>query len=211
MRLRNTAILLVILVVLLGYTYYIQTRTPGGPAAANVTPAPTPITMYDFLTNNVTRFEVTDLVKNQTVAVTRQGDAWHMEQPKDSPTDALKIESAVGNLAHLDASRILTQTTDLAAYGLITGTLEARVTLNDNTQHVLKFGNDAPSTTQTYVLKDNDKSNVYLVENSITQVLRDFVSEPPYPPTPTLTPLPTLTPSVTPTPGTPTPEATPSP
>ncbi len=189
------------------------------PSAAQGTPVPTPVPVLDVVTDTVSKFQVTDLRKNQAVQVTRQGSTWHMEQPKDSATDPDKISATLGTIAHLEATRVLTDVSDLSAYGLITGTIEARVTLSDTTQYVLKLGDETIDKTASYALKGDDKSKVYLVDTSVATTLQDFVDLPPYPPTATPTPLPTLTPSVTPTmtptpgPGTPsaTPEASPTP
>ncbi len=214
MRLRNTLILLAVLVVLLGYMFYTQSTGTAQPHPPS-TPVPTPVAMLDVVTDKVSKFEVTDLQTKQTVLVTRQGDSWHMLQPKDSATDPDKIASALGSVAHLEATRVLTDVTDLSAYGLITGTIQASLTLSDTTQYTLKLGNETLDQTASYALKGDDKSKVYVIESSVATVLKDFIDLPPYPPTPTATPLPTLTPSVTPTvtptPGPGTPSVTPAP
>jgi Domain of unknown function (DUF4340) len=214
MKLRNTIILAVLLLVLLGYAYYVQARG-GGSATAQATPSATPVAMFDFVTDNANKFQVTDVQTNQSVVVTRQGDTWHMQQPKDSATDPLRIASALSDVAHLNATRVLTNATDLSAFGLITGTIEARVTMSDTTQYVLKIGDDTVDHTASYALKNDDKSKVYLIDPSTATTLRDFVANPPYPPTATPTPLPTLTPTATPTstptPGPGTPSVTPAP
>ncbi len=214
MRLRNTIILAVILIALLGYVYFTQSRN-GGQTSAQTTPSPTPIAMFNFVTDNVTQFQVTDLAKNQTVVVSRQGDTWHMQQPKDSATDPLRIQTALGTLADLEATRVLTNVNDLSAFGLITGTIETRLTISNTTPIVLKLGNDTIDQSATYAIKNNDQSQIYLVGSSAVQVLKDLVGNPPYPPTATPTPLPTLTPTstptLTPTPGPGTPSATPPP
>ncbi len=198
MNRRNTILLLAIFLALAGYTYYTQLRPDASKGTnANTTPSPTAIAVFNFLTDNVSTFQVTDLQKNQTVAVTRQGkDDWHMQQPKDSATDPFRVTRAVGSLAHLDATRVLTNATDLTAYGLITRTLEARVTLSDTTEYLLQVGNPNPDKSAYYALKGTDKQ-VYLISSTTIQDLQDFVNNPPYPPTPTPAPLPTLPPTAT--------------
>ncbi len=206
MKLRNTIILLVVLVALGAYAWYI-TQNPSAIATnASATPSPTPAVVFDFNTDNVVKFQVSDLKKNQTVSVTKQGDNWHMDQPKDSATDPLRVTTAIGDLAHLTASRVLTNTTDLGQFGLTSPALEARITLSDTTQYVLKVGDQTPDQSDYYAQKGDDKQ-VYLLPTFIQQSMTDFLSNPPYPPTPTLTPLPTLPPTATPAPGTGTPTA----
>ncbi len=214
MRLRNTIILLVVLVLLMGYVVYTQNTGTAQPKAQS-TPEPTPVPVFNFVTDNVNKFQVTDLSKNQTVLVTRESSGWHMQQPKDSATDADKIDRTLVDMANLEATRVLTNVTDLSAYGLITGTMQASVTLSDTTQYALKLGDETVDKSSVYVLKGDDKSHVYVLDTTILTTLHDFVDLPPYPPTATPTPLPSPTPSVTPattpTPGPGTPSATPAP
>lgn len=198
--------------MLAGYVLFVQPRTVGT-GIASETPSATPAPVLDFLTDNVTKFQVTDLHKNATVVVTRQGaDNWHMEQPKDSATDPLRVADALGSIAHLEATRVLTNTTDLSAFGLITPTIETRVTMSDTTQYVLQIGDPTLDKSDYYALKGGDKQ-VYLIASSTVDTLNNYLEQPPYPPTPTLTPLPTLIPSATPGPtgtGSTTPPATPT-
>jgi hypothetical protein len=195
---RNTIILVVLfLALLVGYLYLTQSR-PSGTAQPSGTPSATPAPVFDFLTDNAVKFQVSDLHQNQTVVVTRQGQGWHMEQPKDSATDPVRIGDALDSIAHLDATRVLTNTSDLSGYGLITPTIEVRVTMSDTTQSVLQIGDATLDNSDYYALKGGDKQ-VYLISSSTVDTLRTYLDLPPYPPTVTLTPLPTLTPSITPT------------
>jgi hypothetical protein len=198
MNRRNTIILAVVFFALLaGYTYLSRSGTPatGQPSG---TPSPTPAPVFNFLTDNAVKFQVSDLHKNQTVVVTRKGQDWHMEQPKDSATDPIRIGDALDSIAHLDAARVLTDTTDLSGFGLITPTIEVRVTMSDTTQSLLQIGDATLDNSDYYALKGGDKQ-VYLISSSTVDTLRNYLDLPPYPPTATLTPLPTLTPSITPT------------
>jgi hypothetical protein len=197
MNRRSTIILVVIFIALAGYAYYIQSRNPAA-SQASATPSPTHATVFNFLTDNVVNFQVSDLHQKQTVAVTRRGQDWHMEQPKDSATDPVRIGDALATIANLDAARVLTDTTDLSAYGLVTPTIHVRVTMSDTTQSLLQIGDTTLDKSDYYALKGGDKQ-VYLISSSTVDTLRNYLDLPPYPPTPTLTPLPSLTPSTTPT------------
>ncbi len=209
MRLRNTIILLVILIVLLGIAFYSQSQNPSS-AVAQSTPSPSPVPVFQITSDKVSQFQVSDPQKNQTVLVVRQGQDWRMQQPKDSATDPLRVEGAITNLTQLDATRVLTNVTDLGPFGLITPTIEARMVLSDSTQYVIKIGKNTLDSNSSYALKGDDKSTVYLIPVSVSTVLSDFVNTPPYPPTATPSPMPSLTPTMTPTPGgTPSPSPTP--
>lgn len=197
MNRRNTIILVIVFVALAGYAYYIQSRGPVS-SQASATPSATPATVFEFLTDNAVKFQVSDLHQNQTVVVSRQGEGWHMEQPKDSATDSSRVGVALDTIAHMDAVRVLTSTVELSAYGLVTPTIEVRVTMSDTTQSVLQIGDATADKANYYALKGGDKQ-VYLISSSSVDTFRNYLDLPPYPPTPTLTPLPTLTPSSTPT------------
>ncbi|MGE5139271.1 MAG: DUF4340 domain-containing protein [Rudaea sp.] len=209
MKLRNTIILVVVFVALAAYAYYL-TRNPSAASTAQTTPVPTPVSMFNFTSDQVTKFVVTDLKNKQTVSVTHQGQNWHMDQPKDSPTDSIKILGTIANISHLDASRVITGTSDLAQFGLTSPSIEAQLTLSDTTQAVLRIG-DATVDQQNYYAQKGNDPQVYLIASSIEQSLADYIKNPPYPPTPTPTPLPTLTPTATPVGATPEPTATPTP
>jgi hypothetical protein len=157
------------------------------------------VALSDLSVGNVTAFQVTNLENNQTVQVTLQGKDWHMQQPKDSATDPDKIESTISTVAHVEATRVLTDVADLSAYGLITGTIRATMTLSDTTQFVLKLGNSTIDNSSSYALKGDDKSKIYVIDSSVAAMLKDFVDMPPYPPTATPTLPPSPTPGVTPT------------
>ncbi|MGB8646132.1 MAG: DUF4340 domain-containing protein [Anaerolineae bacterium] len=206
MKFRNTIILLVLLIAVGGYAWYISQNQVTPFTGARNTPVPTPVNVFDVSTDSVTKFQVTDTKKNLTVSVTRQGQDWHMDQPKDSATDTIKILGAIGDLAHLDATRVLTNTTDLSQYGLDNPAIIATMTLSNTSQSVLKIGNATPDQGDYYALKGND-NQVYLVSAATHQGLADFLSDPPFPPTVTPTPLPTLPDTPTPAPGTGTPTA----
>ncbi len=203
MKLRNTVILLVIVAALGGYAWYISNNEVQPLTGPTRTPVPTPVVMFEIPTDSVTKFQVTDNKKNQTVSVSRQGQDWHMDQPKDSATDSIKILGAIADVANLSATRALTNTADLSQYGLTNPSIVATLTLSDTTQYVLKIGDATPDQADYYALKGDDKQ-VYLVAASTEQGLADFISNPPFPPTITPTPLPSLTPTATPGPGTPT-------
>ncbi len=209
MKLRNTIILLVILAALGGYAWYISNNNVP-PVTGGSTPVPTPVVIFDFVTDNVNRFQVTDTKTNQTVSVARQGSDWHMSQPKDSPTDSIAVAGTLSQLAHLEATRVLTNTTDLGQYGLTSPAIQAQMTLSDTTQYVLKIGDATPDKADYYALKGSD-NQVYLIPASVQQALTQYLSNPPFPPTVTPTPLPTLPATATPPPGTGTPESTATP
>ncbi|MGE5138437.1 MAG: DUF4340 domain-containing protein [Rudaea sp.] len=216
MNRRNTVILVVVFLVLAGYAYWTQFREQSTGNLAGSTPLPTPVVIFDFNSDSVNGFAVTDVATKENVVVSKQGTDWTMEQPKQGPAESVKVASAIAPLAHLDASRVLTGTTDLSAFGLITGTIEARLTLTNTQQITFKVGDATPDNAGYYFLKGGEQQ-VYIVATYIVDGLKEFLTSPPYTPTPTFTPLPTLTPTMTPTitptpgPGTPTVAPAPSP
>ena len=201
-----TIILVAVLVLLGGYIFYTQNQSPTS-ASASTTPSPTPVPVLSFLSDNVAKFQVRDLKNNQTTLVTRQGDQWHMEQPQNSDTSKPKIEGLLIQLAQLEAQRAIPNASDLAPYGLASPAFEARATMKDNSEYVLLVGDQNPDKTYYYMNKPGD-TTVFLVRSGAGDTIKEFVTQPPYPPTATPTPLPTLTPNAT---EQTTPEATPTP
>jgi hypothetical protein len=190
MNQRNTLILLVILAALAAYTYFgeIQKGTGQGTETPSSQPA-----IFNLSGQDVLGLKVTTAA-GQSVELKREaGKPWTMVTPASQGVDDTRVNSLVDQLAQLTASRALTQTNNLAEYGLITGTFTADITLTGGVTHTLLVGETNPSGNSYYVLADGKQSPVYLVYSSNVDELQRLVTQPPYPPTPTPTTLPSPT------------------
>ena len=199
----RTTLIVVALFALLGaYVYFFElNKTPEQLSAQQGTPtAKPPQYALQLNVDNVASLEVTDLRAPRGVKLTRAGDGWRVNQPIDKPADAGQVDSALGALTNLTTSRVLTNVVDLAPFGLVTATLEARIIMSDTTQYALTVGNKSPDGKYYYAVYTGDKAKVFLIDTSSIDSLKGWLDTPPYEPTPTptFTPSPTL--SITDTP-----------
>lgn len=195
MKPRNTIIVLVILALLAGYVYYDQQQSASAPTA---TPVPQ-LKVLDLNPDDVTGIQVTTPV-SRTLAH-KDNNVWQMDEPSKEEADTARLNNLVKQFARLTATRALTETpSDLAQYGLVTGTLTMTLQLKDNRSEVVRFGDPAVGSTSYFAQHISDPK-VYLISPSVYGDLRQLLDMPPKKPTPTPTPLPTNTPlPTTPTP-----------
>ena len=192
MNQRNTLILLVILAALAAYVYFGEMQKgPGGQGTE--TPSSQPLVFTNLSGQDVLGLKVTT-ADGKSVELKREaGKPWTMVAPASQGVDDTRVNSLVEQLAQLTASRVLTQTNNLAEYGLITGTFTANITLTGGVTHTLLVGETNPSGNSYYALADGKQSPVYLIYSNNVDELQRLVTEPPYPPTPVPTALPSPT------------------
>ena len=203
MKPRTTLIVVAIFVLFLAYIKFFEVdKTPEQLSAQLGTPTARP-PMYAVQLNadDVKSLQVSDLRAPRQVVVTRAADGWQVNQPADKIAEPFQVESAVGGLTSLQATRVLTNVTDLAPFGLVTPTLEVRFVMSDTQQYAFIVGNKAPTGSNYYIAYTGDKTQVFMVDMNSIDTVRDWLDTPPYQPTPTPTPSVTDTPVVTATPG----------
>ena len=207
MKFRNTAIVLIVLAALAGYVYYAE-------LSPSATPTPTAeIKLLDLNPDEVTGLQIGDAI-SRTVA-RKDNNIWQMDEPTKEEADSTRLNNLVAQFAKLKATRALTETpTNLAPFGLLTGTLTLTLQLKDNRSEVIRFGQSTLSGATVYTQRAGDPK-VYLVSTTALADASRLLSAPPKKPTPTptATPVPpTNTPAPTPlTTETPAPTGTPKP
>lgn len=202
MKPRTTLIVVAIFGLFLAYIKFFEVdKTPAQLSAQLGTPTARPA-MYAVQLNadDVKSLQVSDLRAPRQVVVTRAADGWQVNQPADKIAEPFQVESAVGGLASLQTTRVLTNVTDLAPFGLVTPTLEVRFVMSDTKQYAFIVGNKAPTGSNYYIAYTGDKTQVFMVDMNSIDTVRSWLDTPPYQPTPTPTFTPTPTPSVTDTP-----------
>ena len=126
MNRRNTLILLVILAALATYTYFGEIQKGAGQGTE--TPSSQPA-VFNLAGQDIFGLKVTT-AGGKTVELKREaGKPWTMVAPASQGVDEARVNSLVEQLAQLRANRALTQTNNLAEYGLITGTFTANITM----------------------------------------------------------------------------------
>ncbi|MDE3089861.1 MAG: DUF4340 domain-containing protein [Chloroflexota bacterium] len=193
MKWRNTILLVALFALLFGYVWFVERPKTSEQLATPTTPSPV---VFKLDAASVKSIEVRDLQLSRQVKVTRAASGWQVEQPIAKPADSSRIDQELSQLATLNATRVLTDVTDLAPFGLVTPTLEARLVLSDTTPYAITVGNKTPDQSSYYVTYSGDKK-VFIVNSSAIDELLAWLNEPPYEPTPT--PTFTPTPPVTPT------------
>jgi hypothetical protein len=203
---RITLVVVALFVLLFGYVYFVE---------LNKTPeqlgTPTPVAqpqVFQLNAKDVKSIEVRDLRAPRETKLTRTETGWTIDLPVQKAADSPTVDSTIGQLTTLQATRVLTNVTDLAPFGFVTATLEARLIMSDTTPYALTVGGQTPNGSDYYAVYTGDKSKVFIVSSATVTTLMGWLNTPPVEPTPM--PTSTATPPVTPTAAT-TPELTPAP
>src|SRR5207248_2228793 len=142
---RLTAALVAVFVALAGAVWWLELRSP---EAADKPPAgQAPV--FDLKPDDVSRVEVIDSGKTATVERTDAG--WRLVEPTADAADATRIDTAVGQVAKLNATRKLEDASDLASYGLSSPTSRLLLNMKDGSSQELLIGSKTPDQTSYYV------------------------------------------------------------
>ena len=191
---RATAALVAVFAVLAGAVWWLELRNPA-PADK---PAAGQAPVFDLKPDDVSRVEVVDA--GQTVAVERTDGGWKLVEPAAEEADARRIDSAVGQVAKLNATRKLEDATDLASYGLSSPTGRLLLKMKDGSSQELLVGSKTPDQASYYV-KRADSPAIFVTATFALGDLMRWPSDPPKPrPTP---PAPALAPASPPPPAKP--------
>lgn len=195
---RITITLVVVLALLSGYIWYTFLRADAPPLRP-LTPEPEAILFYSVDPNQMQRVQVLDLASGETTIIARDGKRWRMEAPIRGEAYFVRVDGLVYDLSRIEVDRKLDAPGDLAAFGLDPATLQVTITLTDGTETMLLIGNENPDQNYAYAIKNGDPA-VYLVDFSLREDVQEFITAPPYTPTPSPTPGPISTPVSTPAP-----------
>lgn len=200
MKPRTTLIIAAIFALLAGYVYFFElNKTPEQLSQQLGTPTITPRPyVMQFDPAQVTTLEVADLRAPRQVRLTRDRANWQVTLPIEKGADNFQVESVLTTLANLQATRVLTNVTNLAPFGFVTPTLEVRIAMSDQKEYAITIGNKSPNNMAYYAVYTGDQSRVFLLDTPNVDKLKDWLDTPPYEPTPTPTFTPTLTPTATP-------------
>lgn len=204
---RNTIIVVVVLVLLVGALVVSGEFNSAGPSTT--TPTVPPPQVLNLQASNVKTVLLTDLRQVRQVQVTRTDSGWQIDQPVQKPGDSATIDGAVQQLATLQASRVLTDVTNINQY-FITPTLDARLTMTDTKSYGITIGNQTPDGSNYYAAYTGDKSQVFVISSTVVQTLLTWFDNPPVQstPAPTATATPPVTATIPTTPTLPAPSST---
>ncbi|MCS6909720.1 MAG: DUF4340 domain-containing protein [Anaerolineales bacterium] len=200
MNRNTTLILLGIFALLLIYVLLTQNAAPGS-ASATSTLAPTSAVsgpLWSGVTaDQVLRVHVTNRVTNKSVAFGRDSveASWSVSEPETQPADQLTAANNVATLVNLQYRNLITATTDLSVFGVLSPTHRLEIGLVDGRTLKLVVG-DKTVTGMDYYVQREGEATVLVVNSFSLDPILGWVENPPYLP-PTSTP----EPAEMPTPG----------
>jgi hypothetical protein len=105
------------------------------------------------------------------------------------------VNDTVDGFAVLKAGRVFTDVTDLTQYGVLTGTLEARMIMRDSTPYAITVLNKTTAGDGYYAIYTGSKqAPLFIIASRLVDEWLGWFDNPPYPatPTPTFAPPPTV-------------------
>ncbi len=192
MRFRNTLLTLLVFALLGGYVYFFEIKNKSSSEEAAFRSASTPV--WELQASDVVQLDVSGPDGRTRLARTNQDAPWELVDPATEarqPADDVRVDRIVNSLAGLQATRVFTNTPDLAEYGLSTPAWRAELRLASGEVKTLQWGDQTPQKSAYYV-KQGEEGTVYVISAFTIEDLERLVREPAYPPTPT----PTVTPTV---------------
>lgn len=196
MKFSTTLILLVVFAALGGYVYW-----SGRNQTANTsdgTPTPEQIAVLRLNATDVSAIVVRGKDGKQ-VRAERDGTNWKLTAPEAKPGDTARISTLADELAQLQATRIITPTSqDLAPFGLVTPAYDVQLFKGTTPLAELKLGAKNPDGSATYVQRA-DAPTIYLSSDTSLDTATGWLLDPPV----QLTAVATLPPTAQPTTQTP--------
>lgn len=162
---RNAIILLVVVGLLAGAFFFLQSRKPAETGEEN---APDTIKLVDYLSDDLTQITVEST--EGTFVVEKKEKEWILASPKDLKADPSKLSSIAINASSIIADKkVEDNATNLAQYGLdkpVTVTIKHK----DGKVKTLLFGSETP-TKGGYYVKEKDSNAVYVVGSYTSEKL----------------------------------------
>lgn len=195
-RYRTTIILLAVLLIVGGAALFLNST--GGVGVATPTPPTVAPSVYVWQdTNPVIGLDVVSGTQKVSMIQDVSSTQWTLTQPVAERADDTTIQSEASVLSPLLATSAVTNTSDLAPFGLDKPPLTVTVTFSDtaHTKRILQVGNTTFDGSGYYV-KQPSAPSVYIVTNTAIEPLRTWLSTPPvFVPSPTPTPTETTAPA----------------
>ncbi len=198
-RYRTTIILVIVLVLLAAVAFFMSNRGGGTTDSAFPTSVPAVYVWQD--PNQVIGVDVMSGTSKVSVRKDVTTTLWSITEPVQEPADPYNVGNVADLLKDLRAAATLTESTNLADFGLDANTLTITATFSDTqqTKRTLVVGK-ATFDGANYYAKLQDAPQVYLVSNALIEPAKSWLTTPPInPPTPTPLPI-TVVPTTAPTP-----------
>jgi len=180
----GTWITLFVLAVLIGFTYYLNSKKDNTETAA--TPASKESFVFSEPDGSITSIEIT-AADGETVKVARNNEnVWALELPLAAEADQGLVEAAVSQIMALNI--VGTVDADPGILGLDQPAYVIKLEFTDGKNHTLEVGGNTPTNSGYYVRMDG--KNIMILTLSGIDSLTTLVQSPPLLSTPTPSPLP---------------------
>ena len=197
-RYRTTIILVVVLVVLAGVAYFLNSNRTSGGTETTATPTPDVSKLVWQETEPVDSIDVVSGTRVISLRKDVTSTIWTITQPIKSDADPYSVGSVADSLKSLQALAVITSPTNLSQYGLEKPAWQVLVRAK-TAKHTLRIGGTTIDGAGYYV-KDGDNPKVFVVANTTIEPMKSWLDNPPKAqPSPTPLPL-TVAPTNTITP-----------
>lgn len=198
----GTWITLFVLAVLIGFTYYLNSKKDSTETVA--TPASKESFVFSELDGNIASIEI-KAADGETVKVARNNEnVWALELPLAAEADQGLVEAAASQIMALNI--VSTVDADPGILGLDEPAYVITIGFTDGKEHILEIGGNTPTNSGYYVRVDG--KNIMILTLSGIDSLTTLVQSPPLPSTSTPSPLPSTATPDSPTEAGSTPEVT---
>ena len=197
MRFRTTLLTLLVFALLGGYVYFFEIKNKGSSEEAAFRSINTPV--WQLRASDIVQLDISGPDGRTRLARAHQDAPWELVDvaaETRQPADDVRVDRIVNVLADLQATRVFTDTPDLAEYGLNKPAWRAELRLANGEVKTLQWGDQTPEGSAYYV-KKGEEGTVYVISAFTIEDLKRLVREPAYPPTPTPTVTPTVSVTVT--------------
>jgi hypothetical protein len=179
-RWKPTLIVLGLFAALLAYVLLVEVKKEP-PSEGDVTPTPPPL--MDYALGDLRAMRITD--GQRTLRLEQGAEEWRITEPAEGAADYYALLAPVDDLLHLQATMIVVeQASDLATYGLDPPAITLIVELTSGQEERVLVGRKTPDGSTFYVQRVGD-ARVYTVSNYKVERFVEWLSAPPYQPTPT--------------------------
>jgi len=166
MKLRNTLILLFIVLILFVFVYFTELRKPGEISGKSKELG----RILEIEKNNVIKIELAFADTGSTIYSMGSNGQWQMEKPEKAKADGLVVDNIISRIIGKNVQSILKDQTNTVEYGLDKPRVTAIFHLKDGSDKVLLLGNPVPTGNYIY-LQERSKSDIFLVPANIIDEL----------------------------------------
>lgn len=191
---RRTTWILVGVAVVLGLYVWYSGQSKDKTDVEATAPAPTRVPgggpLFDATSDQIVGLWIVDMAANRGVALAKDAQGqWAVTAPEARPADPALAPGWASQFANVFVSIVVTETTDLRPFGVLSPTYTLGVKLVDGTDLKVFVGDKTPTGSGYYALRDGEE-HVVVVNSGSVEGLTGLLTTPPYL-LPTATPVPT--------------------